>query len=457
MGRFTNTYLPWLLIVTNCILVAFNQSTYDDGDSVVHYLLSKQALSHPHQFLNFWAKPLFVLLSAPFTYLGFWGMKLFNTLCILGATAFAHRIWKLFYDSNPLVFWVLAFFSPHIFLSQSSGLTEPLFAFVLIVGIYYTLREHYIPGLILLSFLPYVRSEGWVLMVVFVLSLLFLKQWKHLLWLTVGTLVYGIVGQFALDDFFWMFHQNPYSGVESKYGNGNLFHFVHQLPYLIGWPVFALLSIGVVLNVWNIVKNRMSLSAYHYFVLGSFMAILVAHSIFWYMGWFHSFGLKRVLLAVFPCMLLLAAEGFSLLTSRLPKKLGTSLLLLIVVLFPFSGNKAGFHLPADVQLTTNQEAVKLASAWYKESQQPTVVSFGSYYFAEILNVDIDDTNEMILINGVLEKTIPSGSLVFWDDYFCPSDRGVLEEDIRPDEYDYVRDFVFSRDGKSSRIAVFRKR
>src|ERR1035437_8661441 len=68
------------------MLIAVNTNgTCDSGDSLSHFLFSKYAFIHPENFLNHWAKPLFVLLSAPFAQFGFVGIKLFNC-CIASFT-----------------------------------------------------------------------------------------------------------------------------------------------------------------------------------------------------------------------------------------------------------------------------------------------------------------------------------------------------------------------------------
>ena len=61
------------------IFLAFwYDGTGDEGDSVFHFLYSKHAFEHPENFLNHWAKPVFVLITAPVAQFGFIAMKIFN-------------------------------------------------------------------------------------------------------------------------------------------------------------------------------------------------------------------------------------------------------------------------------------------------------------------------------------------------------------------------------------------
>jgi hypothetical protein len=78
--------LIWLLIIIiNAILVFNVESTFDNGDSILHYLQAHQAMETTHYFMDMWAKPIFILLAFPFAKIGWIGMKKFNMLCILGS------------------------------------------------------------------------------------------------------------------------------------------------------------------------------------------------------------------------------------------------------------------------------------------------------------------------------------------------------------------------------------
>ncbi len=451
-----------LLILANCIFVYLNQSTYDSGDSILHYLQAKQSFEHPRYFMDHWAKPIFVLVSSTFAQFGFIGMKFFNTICVLLSIYFSEKVLNHFKYRNAKLVWVLALFSPHVFLVQSSGLTEPLIALVLIWGTLLYLKSHFVASLTLLSFLPFIRSEGWIMLLVVLCILVFQRRYKLIPLVAVGTIIYGIIGLFYYSDFLWMFHQNPYSGIESKYGSGDLFHFVNQLPYIMGWPVVGLMVVGLFKNLKEIISSRFKLSTYHYFVVGMFLAILVAHSIFWYKGWFHSFGLKRVLLAVFPSMILLAFNGLQLINESIHSKrlrtIVTNSLAAVVVLFPFSGNKAGFSIPYDFQLDSSQLVAQKAVSWYNENHtNQSVVSFGNYYFAEILDVDIDDTKEVMLLDAVTNNSLPSGSIVFWDDYFSFSDKGVSQNTFTSDSYDLLHVTKATQRNRTSEVRIYRRK
>ncbi|MFT5724608.1 MAG: Gpi18-like mannosyltransferase [Bacteroidia bacterium] len=445
------------------LFVYFNQSTYDSGDSILHYLQSKQSFEYQSYFLSVWAKPVFVLLSSPFAQFGFIGMKLFNTLCVLFTIYFSYKITLKRFPTYSIMMWVIGLFSVHLFLIQSSGLTEPLLALFLAAALYFYLADRQSLAAIIMSFTPMIRSEGWILLMVFFVWMAYEKQCKNMLLLSVGALIYSGLGYLYHHDFGWLFHQNPYVGVEEKYGSGELFHFVKQLPYLLGWPVAILLCFGLIHHLVLFIKSKFRFQSYSFLVIGCFLGLLVAHSLFWYFGLFHSFGLKRVLIAVAPCMILLAFDGFIWMYTEVKSVKYKTLVLLgfaaILIIFPFSKNKAGFEMPQDFKLEPSQILVKRASDWYVDTYptRPTV-SFGDYYFAETLGVDIDDTKEAILINAVKDNLIKPGTIVFWDDYFCFSDQGVDESYFDPLSYQILKKFEATNANgiHTNRIVVYLK-
>ena len=78
--------LIWLIVIIFDAILVFNiDSTFDGGDSILHYLQAHQALETPHYFLDMWAKPIFILFAFPFAKVGWIGMKVFNMICILGS------------------------------------------------------------------------------------------------------------------------------------------------------------------------------------------------------------------------------------------------------------------------------------------------------------------------------------------------------------------------------------
>lgn len=452
-----------LLVLLNLIITLFlNESTYDDGDSILHYLQSKNSFRDPSLFMNHWAKPVFVLLSAPFTQMGFMGMKLFNVLCISLAIFFTWKIAKIRLLKFPWFVWVMAFFAPHVFLIQSSGMTEPLFAFFVALIAYLYLKEYWITSAVLISFLPFVRSEGWILGIVFLILLAYEHRWKIMPYLFSGSLLYGILGSIVHKDFLWMINKNPYQGVSQEYGSGPLFHYVEQIPYMFGWPLTIFLIIGIVAFLVRWLRRIVKIEAYHFLVLGMGLALLVSHSIFWSQGWFRSNGMHRVLISVLPCFLLVAQEGLDR-VMRWPRSLPLKRLILCVVSavfvwFPFSKNPAGLELPEDIQKSVRLETIELASNWYSKEYKndPRYFGVGHYYFLETLDLPLGDVDRYVDIHWLLQYEFKKGDILLWDDAIAVNYMQVPLELLMNEKYKVLKEFKGERDKHKARVIIFEK-
>ena len=194
-----------------CLFIAFfYEGTGDSGDSISHFLYAQYAFKHPENFFNHWAKPLFVLFSAPFAQFGFIGIKVFNSLNASLTLYFTYKIAKKFQIPNAwLVILILATCSMY-FTLIFSGLTEHFSALLLVIAIYLYLNERYITPTIILSFLPFVRSEGLLIIGITVLYLIFKKKYRYILLLPVGHIVYSIAGYGIHRDFLWVFNKISY-------------------------------------------------------------------------------------------------------------------------------------------------------------------------------------------------------------------------------------------------------
>jgi hypothetical protein len=452
----------WLIVAANLGFIFWSQSTFDAGDSIMHYLHARQSWHYPKYFLSHWSKPFFVLIAGPFAQFGFTGIKVFNTLCVGIAVWFTYLIVSKKTGSGWLVI-LLLYFAPEYFLSQASGLTEPLFSSLLMAAIWCYLDKRFVLSLLIASFLPFIRSEGWLVAPVFGLIALLDGRYKDILWLMTGHLLYGIAGLFYYQDFLWMFHQNPYQGIEEKYGSGDLFHYIIQTPYMIGIPAAVLLSIGLVRQLFfcrEILKPDFRTRIVLIYV--TFLVFLIAHSLFWYFGIFHSFGMRRVFIAVIPLMALIAFDGLSYIlsfsTSANLTRIMVTLISITVVTIPFSDNKTAYRLEEDFQLSQSQQTIKSAVKWFQSSSyKDRVVSYGHVYFSMILNKDMDNSEEVVSIGCVKSNEIRKGTIVFWDSFFSINQMRVTKEQLElSPSYKRLMRFNNRWRGETFEIIVYEK-
>lgn len=422
------------VLVINLVLVYFNQSTWDDGDSILHYLEAHQAWSTPSYFMNMWSKPVFILLASPFAVWGWWGMKLFNVICAM-ATAYLTKQLFNHYGFNGWWGVFLSFFAYSFFLVQSSGLTEPLFMLGLTAIVYLEHREKTSWSLTILSFLPFVRSEGYIIALVLLAYLLITKKWKHLPFALIGTFLYGIAGIIVFNDFLWMFHQNPYAGTEVKYGSGPILHFLEQLPYLIGLPIFVLFFLGVYRGGMLFFKGKVEVKEL-FLIYGITLGYISAHSIFWAYGMFHSFGMSRVLVVIIPLISFIAYRGLEWLFCAfhfVPQGLLKTIFVCTIIIFPFTKNKMGLDLPSSVSLSASQLQTQESYHWINEAHLNHLPLYSNdYYLAMLANKKINMKEEYNHLNFLSKHIITDSVLVIWDSYFATTDAQINQNKLESD-------------------------
>lgn len=417
-------YYLLLFYAAVCSLsIAYFNGTGDAGDSVTHYLFARYAPAHPQLYFDHWAKPLFVLLASPFAQAGFTGMKVFNSLLSLAIVALTYATAKALNMRNAIVGAVLLIFSPLYYILTFSGLTEYLFALLTILGLYLSVKENFLSAALVVSFLPYVRSEGLILIGVFTLFLLLKKQYRVLPWLLSGSLIYAIAGYFVYKDLLWVFTKIPYATLNSVYGSGGLFHFAEQLVNVTGVPVYSLFWLGCLALIFRLVRRGFD-PAQHILVLGGFFCFFVAHSLFWYLGIFNSMGLKRVLISVMPLAALVALQGFNVLVEDLfpgkprPRRILAVLAIGYVLIFPFTSNPSAIQWKKDMMLNPEQEiADKVAGFLRSAGKVSRPLLYNHRYLALPLQLDYFNPSVSRQISAEAIAAMKPGDVLIWDNIF----------------------------------------
>lgn len=458
-----NVQSAFILLAVLCgILAVFSivfEGTGDDGDSVMHYLFSRYAPVNPVNFLDHWAKPLFVLLSVIPAQLGFVGIKLFNVTCIGIAAWYTWLIARKLNLSYPTLVFVLFLLTPMTYSVGLSGLTEPLFACWLIVGIYMLMYDRFVWGSIWLSFLPFVRSEGLIILVCMVVYLIARRKWIYLPLLLLGHILYGIPGYFVYGDFLWTFTKIPYGTLNGVYGSGHLFHYFTTMNQVLSLPLRVLLITGmlyglVMLIQWG--KERFSIKHEHFrelmLIYGFFVSFFIAHTLFWYLGIFNSFGLTRVFYGVIPLIILIMlrgimvmAMGMDALTTNKWILRTSSIGMLIVAVFFTVRDVKFMNL---LWLNDAQKAMKSLYEEHAESLEDHTIIADSPYAAFVTGVNYYDPSQFRRIKSIYSgDPLPAKGVVFWEDMFAVfdshADMAKLKQD---DRFDFL--------GETSSISVY---
>ncbi len=429
-------YLLLLLyaIIATCTIIFLN-GTSDAGDSIHHYQYAKYAPIHPELFFNHWAKPLYVLLACPFAQFGFIGIKIFNVCIALATIFFTYRIACLLELKNALLAAVLLIFSPLHYITTFSGLTDPLFALSCCIAVYLVLKQKFFVAAILLSFLPFLRSEGLIIMGVFGFYFLLKQQWKYFPLFLVGHLVYAIAGYFVFHDLLWVFNKIPYARWSSNYGSGPLFYFVEKVIYAFGIPIYALFWIGAIVITVQSFRKKIQLEI-QVLIFLVFFTFFIAHALFWYLGIFNSMGLIRVMMGVLPFSAIIALFGFNFIEDvifkerKLPKQIFKTLVIAYVLIFPFTSNPAAINWDKDMRLSKGQQidieiAEKLASMRLEEP----CYMFAHTYMAEALGIDwFNPQQHLDFMNNNIER-LKIGDIIIWENWFAVVEQGITKQQL----------------------------
>lgn len=408
--------------------------TGDSGDSIHHYLFARYAPQHPELYFHHWAKPLFVLLASPFAQWGFTGMKLFNALCTLITMLLTYRCATQLHYKYAALSILFLMFSPLYYILTFSGLTEPLFALFLAWGMLQALKQNYLSSAVIISFLPYIRSEGLIIAGVFLVYFFVRQHWKALPLLFTGSILYGIAGAFVHHTLLWVFTKIPYSTLSSVYGHGDLSHFVVQLINVTGIPLYLLFWLGLFM-IGRKMFQKQTKAEELFLIAGLAVAFILAHSLFWYLGIFNSMGLKRVLIGIMPCLALLCLRGFNFLTNELlvpyPRfaTISTWLLLFYIVVFPFTDNPAAMQWERDMYRSPDQELAKKTIDFLNENNYHGNLVYNYYYLSVLTNTDYFDHPAKHRISPESIKNLQAGDVLIWDSEFTEQETGIQKEQL----------------------------
>jgi hypothetical protein len=295
----------WLIF---CLIE--NQVPTDIGDGIQHYFIAEASWSNPMLFLDHWGKPLFTLLASPFAQFGFIGMGIFQVIVFFSTIVLAWKCSRKL-EVKPILELIFPFILLLTYDYTSTilgGLTEPLFNLFLMLAAYLLLQKKWVWFGIVVSFLPFLRSEGQFVVLLGIIILASFKAYKQLPWFGLGFLLYAVVGEIVLDDFFWYFSQSPYEISNGIYGNGSWFHYlISYKNYLgnFGLFVFLLALFGI---IFIRIKYKQFLELNWSFIgFGSivYMTILLVHSYLWATGQGGSAGLTRIATQGMPLFVLL--------------------------------------------------------------------------------------------------------------------------------------------------------
>ncbi len=408
-----------------------NKSTFDSGDSIQHYLMSRYSWKHSELFFNHWGKPFFTILSSPFSQFGFIGIQIFNILVSVLSGYFVYMSSKKLGYVTAYFPLVVLFTATDYFLCMYSGLTEPLFGLILILVFYLILEEKFLLATLIISFLPFVRSEGNIILILYTIYFISKKQYRFIPLLLSGTILISLLGYPVYKTISWVFTANPYTSELSNYGKGELLHYVKQLNFVTGIFYCILLIFGTIYFSITFLKRKNwktsnSNRELLLLVFGSFFGYFVSHSIFWWQGWFHSYGMTRVLIAILPIGTIICIGPIDVVLKKYPNKYILPVMSIVMIGFLFSGNKSSFNLKKDFSMAPTQALAIEMNSWYKTNYSDMPVVIAAPHLAYIMGKDYFDPKQCTNLS-TLKSKVQMDKLIIWDNWMAVMEVGVTDQ------------------------------
>src|SRR5580700_943620 len=80
------------IVILFIAIIARSPATYDTGDGIRHYIISRYSWNHSYLFLDHWGKPFFTLVSSPFSRFGLLGINAFNLVCFILSSVLCYSL-----------------------------------------------------------------------------------------------------------------------------------------------------------------------------------------------------------------------------------------------------------------------------------------------------------------------------------------------------------------------------
>jgi hypothetical protein len=289
-------------------------------DSWNHYLYAHWGIKHPHILLDQWAKPLFTIPAVPFAQFGIEGVYFFNVVCCLGTAWFCYLIARKLGMRLPWMAAAFFLFQPIVFGNVISSLTEPINALVLSYILYLFASQKVYLAAVWASFLPFFRSEGFVILCAIILYLLVCKKWKAIPLVFLGSALFTLLAGIISGNWAWVINQNPYIKFETdnKFdpGHGSFMHYLNSHKTITGFVISILIACAFIILALHVIyllrkKTPEEKSRFAFWLWAPiFVTYFLAHTIIWWAGIMGSQGLTRVFVVVAPCAALLALYAF---------------------------------------------------------------------------------------------------------------------------------------------------
>jgi len=408
-------------------ILIFSEGFSGGPASITHYIFSRWAFSNPKFLLNLGTNPTYTLISAPMALLGFKALQFFNILIGIASGYIAFLVAKELKMKSPLLALVICSFTPIFMLTLFSGLSEILFAFATILATYLLIKDKFSWGSIIVSLLPFIKPEGFILIPIYAIYVANRKQYAKMLYLLTGTFLYSIIGFIAGKGFFWIFNSIPLHTFPNSANEGGFFDFILRSPGFFGIPNEIFFITGLVAGLSLYFREKKEYSREFLLIVMPFIVYFLFHSLSWWLGIGGSLGLKRYMAAIVPLMAVMATRGLYLFAKMfliIFKREWIKVAALIIAFLSV------FHIPFAVQnypipLGFPEKTIKSAADWIKvntnENEKIFYYDPAIIYFLDINPLDSTKSKHKVYSTAIPAKNLNNGDIVLYDSYLSEAD------------------------------------
>ena len=429
--KFTNKTLALIIfIITSMVvllLLILSTGVNGETDSITHYQIARYAFKYPANFLNHWGKPLFTILASPMAQFGYTGAMIFNLICGLLSSWFAYLIARRMEYRHAWAAIIFTIFTPLYLFIMYTSLTEILFSMVLIASIYLFISKRFIWSAVVISLIPFARTEGVMFLILFVPAFALVKQYKSLPFLLSGFVFFGVIGLPQYHDFFWFFTKMPYSiNSSSLYGSGSFWVYFRKMDFILNYPLIIMAVTGL---IYSFLKLKVNYKNFHdiktvtiyILVIPSIFGFIFAQSFLWWQG-LGVLASNRFIACILPLVAILSVTGFEWIMDKVSFNKaaywGIGLIIIALVIYkPFTYNR----VPMKIGL--NFAVMEQLTNWLKNSKYSERRAFYTDpMFPFYMDKDPFDPNECFKMysyeNVNPANLMKSGELLIWDAQFA---------------------------------------
>lgn len=445
MKLSTEARVKWVFI-TAIIFYAINfllSEGFNGGaDSITHYQMSRYSWQHQYLLMDQWGKPVFTILFSPIAQLGFEAVVVVNIALIFLGAWWTLGIAK---ELNIKRTWLVVFimlWMPVVVGNAISGLTEMICALFLLRFIHLVLNKKFALAATILGFMPFARSEGFVMVALAMLFFAFTRRWRYIPWLLIGSLAFNILGYFITGKTLWIFQSNPYVNTTfDMYGHGTFYHFFLYAFPLFGFAYFLWVfqTVRMAPKVSDILKSStwsLTDQVWVWLIAGSSWGYFLAHTVLWWQGMWASLGLGRVMFVIAGPVCLMAVKSVDDITPSI-KPLQRRILLASITLLTLA-------MPPTVRYFQLQEIMIFPELGEEEKQNkrvaeylkskyniPSAKFFAAHpYFNLLLDLDPFASDRIESLNQLSHAV--KGDFIVWDGHFGPNEMEIPKERVDND-------------------------